>query len=102
MVCSIAAGLAKTRDRLSSRLDQMFAGKAIDQALLDEIETLLITSDFGMPVTEEVIQTLTKAMSRKSLKDAEAVREALKSTLVQMIEPSALPLPQATENRWSC
>ena len=89
-------GLAKTRDGLSSRLDQMFAmGKAIDQTLLDEIETLLITSDFGMPVTEEVIQTLTKAMSRKSLKDAEAVREALKSTLVQMIEPSALPLPQS-------
>ena len=89
-------GLAKTRDGLSSRLDQMFAvGKAIDQALLDEIETLLITSDFGMPVTEEVIQTLTKAMSRKSLKDAEAVREALKSTLVQMIEPSALPLPHS-------
>ena len=88
-------GLAKTRDGLSSRLDQMFAvGKAIDQTLLDEIETLLITSDFGMPVTEEVIQTLTKAMSRKSLKDAEAVREALKSTLIQMIEPSALPLPQ--------
>ena len=89
-------GLAKTRDGLSSRLDQMFAvGKAIDQTLLDEIETLLITSDFGIPVTEEVIQTLTKAMSRKSLKDAEAVREALKSTLVQMIEPSALPLPQS-------
>ena len=89
-------GLAKTRDGLSSRLDQMFAvGKAIDQALLDEIETLLITSDFGMPVTEEVIQTLTKAMSRKSLKDTEAVREALKSTLVQMIEPSAVPLPQS-------
>lgn len=88
-------GLAKTRDGLSSRLDQMFAvGKAIDQTLLDEIETLLITSDFGMPVTEEVIQALTKAMSRKALKDAEAVREALKSTLVQMIEPSALPLPQ--------
>ena len=89
-------GLAKTRDGLSSRLDQMFAvGKAIDQTLLDEIETLLITSDFGMPVTEEVIQTLTKAMSRKSLKDAEAVRDALKSTLINMIEPSALPLPQS-------
>ena len=89
-------GLAKTRDGLSSRLDQMFAvGKVIDQTLLDEIETLLITSDFGLPVTEEVIQALTKAMSRKALKDAEAVREALKSTLVQMIEPSALPLPQS-------
>ena len=88
-------GLAKTRDGLSSRLDQMFAaGRAIDQTLLDEIETLLITSDFGMSVTEEVVQALTKAMSRKSLKDAEAVREALKTTLVQMIEPSALPLPQ--------
>ena len=89
-------GLAKTRVGLSSRLDQIFAvGKAIDQTLLDEIETLLITSDFGMPVTEEVIQVLTKAMSRKSLKDAEAVRKALKSTLVQMIESSALPLPQS-------
>ena len=36
-------GLAKTRDGLSSRLDQMFAvGKAIDQTLLDEIETCLL------------------------------------------------------------
>jgi fused signal recognition particle receptor len=86
-------GLTKTREGLSSRLGQVFsAGKALDQSLIDEIETLLITSDFGMTVTQEVIHSLTRSMSRKTLKDAEAVREALKTSLVDMIAPSALPL----------
>jgi fused signal recognition particle receptor len=45
-----------------------------------------------MTVTQEVIHSLTRSMSRKTLKDAEAVREALKTSLVDMIAPSALPL----------
>ena len=86
-------GLTKTREGLSSRLGQVFSvGKALDQSLIDEIETLLITSDFGMTVTQEVIHSLTRSISRKTLKDAEAVREALKKSLVDMIAPSALPL----------
>lgn len=86
-------GLTKTREGLSSRLGQVFSvGKALDQSLIDEIETLLITSDFGMTVTQEVIHSLTRSMSRKTLKDAAAVREALKTSLVDMIAPSALPL----------
>ena len=86
-------GLTKTREGLSSRLGQVFSvGKALDQSLIDEIETLLITSDFGMTVTQEIIHSLTRSMSRKTLKDAEAVREALKTSLVDMIAPSALPL----------
>jgi fused signal recognition particle receptor len=86
-------GLTKTREGLSSRLGQVFSvGKALDQSLIDEIETLLITSDFGMTVTQEVIHSLTRSMSRKTLKDAEAVREALKTSLVDLIAPSALPL----------
>lgn len=86
-------GLSKTREGLSSRLGQVFSvGKSLDQSLIDEIETLLITSDFGMTVTQEVIRSLTRAMSRKALKDAEAVRETLKSALVEMIAPRAIPL----------
>jgi len=86
-------GLTKTREGLSSRLGEVFSvGKALDQSLIDEIETLLITSDFGMTVTQEVIHSLTRSMSRKTLRDAEAVRQALKASLVGMIAPSALPL----------
>ena len=86
-------GLTKTREGLSSRLGEVFSvGKALDQSLIDEIETLLITSDFGMTVTQEVIHSLTRSMSRKTLRDAEAVRQALKASLVDMIAPSALPL----------
>ena len=86
-------GLTKTREGLSSRLGEVFSvGKALDQSLIDEIETLLITSDFGMTVTQEIIHSLTRSMSRKTLRDAEAVRQALKASLVDMIAPSALPL----------
>ncbi len=51
--------------------------KTIDADLLEEIETLLITGDFGVEVTQEIIQDLTDRVSRKTLADSLALRAVL-------------------------
>ena len=45
-------GLARTRANLSNALgDLLSGGRQIDDELLEELETLLLTADVGVPVT---------------------------------------------------
>ena len=44
----LVAGLSKTRQGITTNISNLFLGKKqIDQELLDEIETLLLTADIG-------------------------------------------------------
>ena len=45
------AGLRKTRERLSSGLARLVRGRVLDEALLDELEETLYTSDLGVTGT---------------------------------------------------
>lgn len=86
-------GLSKTRTGLTKNLGRLFLGaKTIDAELLEEIETLLITGDFGVEVTNEIIEDLTDRVSRKALTDAMALREVLRDLLINILEPVAQPL----------
>ncbi len=86
-------GLSKTRSGLTKNLGRLFLGaKTIDADLLEEIETLLITGDFGVEVTQEIIQDLTDRVSRKTLTDSLALRAVLRDLLIAIVEPVAQPL----------
>ena len=86
-------GLTKTRSGLTKNLGRLFLGaKTIDADLLEEIETLLITGDFGVEVTQEIIQDLTDRVSRKTLTDSLALRAVLRDLLIAIVEPVAQPL----------
>jgi fused signal recognition particle receptor len=74
----------------------LFLGaKVIDQALLDSIETLLITSDFGVTVTRGVIDRLTQQVARKDLADALALKNALRDHLLALLKGTASELTLA-------
>lgn len=80
--------LKRTRNQLSENLASLFLGKKeIDDTLLEEIETRLLSADIGVEATQYVLQTLTQGISRKELKDPAAVYQALKTTLQNMITP---------------
>ena len=71
-------GLSKTRDGLAN----LFLGrKQIDQELLDELETLLLTADVGLELTQRLMNEVSARVSRKELGDSEAVRSALADQL---------------------
>ena len=51
----LKSGLSRTRGGLTSGLADLVLGKkAIDDEVLDEIETLLLTSDVGVEATQEI------------------------------------------------
>ena len=53
-------GLARTRSSLLGRVDALLGSHAsLDGEFLEELEEILITADFGMQATQELVQALT-------------------------------------------
>ncbi len=86
-------GLSRTRSGLTAGLADLTLGKkTIDEELLEEIETLLLTADVGVEATQRIIGDLTDRISRKELQDPEALYSALKDEMCQILTPCAVPL----------
>ncbi|HEY4582639.1 MAG TPA: signal recognition particle-docking protein FtsY [Lysobacter sp.] len=64
----------------------------LDDDLLDEIETALITADVGVTATTELVERLRKRMKSREFADANALLSALRADLLAMLEPVAKPL----------
>ncbi len=93
-------GLGKTRGNLADGLASLFSGrKSIDDDLLEEIENLLLTADVGVKATTEIIDSLTEKTEKRELKDAEALHQALKSHLRELLVPCATPLDLETDRK---
>ncbi|MFE8070164.1 signal recognition particle-docking protein FtsY [Marinobacteraceae bacterium S3BR75-40.1] len=89
----IRSGLGRTRSNLSEGLSNLFLGrKQIDDELLEDIETLLLTADVGVTATTEIIDTLTAKLERGELKDPQKLNEALREELRGILAPCSQPL----------
>jgi len=64
----------------------------LDDDLLDEIETALLTADVGVPATSALVEGLRKRMKAREFGDAQALLKALRAELIAMLAPVALPL----------
>ncbi|WP_369939185.1 signal recognition particle-docking protein FtsY [Xanthomonas medicagonis] len=64
----------------------------LDDDLLDEIETALITADVGIPATTALIESLRKRMKAREFADARALQQALRADLLEILQPVARPL----------
>ncbi|MCF7222749.1 signal recognition particle-docking protein FtsY [Marilutibacter chinensis] len=64
----------------------------LDDDLLDEIETALITADVGVTATTELVDDLRKRMKARQFADAGALLAALRGDLVELLQPVAMPL----------
>ncbi|WP_448678770.1 signal recognition particle-docking protein FtsY [Pseudomonas nicosulfuronedens] len=86
-------GLSKTSASLGEGMASLFLGKkAIDDDLLDEIETRLLTADVGVEATTTIVQNLIKRVARKELADSEALYKALQEELASLLRPVEQPL----------
>lgn len=86
-------GLSRTGKPLSDGLASLFLGKkTIDDEVLEDLETLLLTSDIGLDVTDKIISELTEKVSRKQLADPEALKSELHRLLHQQLVPVEQPL----------
>ena len=89
----IRAGLARTRSQLGEGLASVFMGaKHIDDDLFEELETQLLMADVGVEATAAIMAELTDAVSRKDLQDPQALYQALRQSLAELIRPCTAPL----------
>lgn len=89
----IKSGLSRTRSNLADGLANLFMGqKTIDDELLEDIETLLLTADIGVEATTQIIASITDKVERKQLSDPEALQQTLQQELVSLLADSSEPL----------
>ncbi|MFJ2359353.1 signal recognition particle-docking protein FtsY [Pseudomonas fluorescens] len=93
-------GLSKTSASIGEGMASLFLGrKTIDDDLLDELETRLLTADVGVEATTQIIQRLTQKVARKELADADALYKSLQAELAAMLKPVEQPLKIASQNK---
>ncbi len=89
----IRGGLSRTRTRLTRGVGNLFLGKkVIDDELLEDIESILLSSDVGVSATSAIIDELTDKVKRKELADPDALRKHLQSQLTDILKAVEAPL----------
>jgi fused signal recognition particle receptor len=93
-------GLSKTSASLGEGMASLFLGKkAIDDDMLDELETRLLTADVGVEATTSIVQSLTQKVARKQLTDSDALYKSLQAELTSMLKPVEAPLVIKSEHK---
>jgi fused signal recognition particle receptor len=78
--------LKKTKDAIFGQVDTLLKSFVkVDEALLDELEELLIMADTGAPTAAEIIERLRGRIRDEHINDGNRVKEVLKDILVEMI-----------------
>jgi len=64
----------------------------LDDDLLDELETTLITADVGVEASTTLVEDLRRRMHKREFADAGALLAALRESLIAMLRPVEKPL----------
>ena len=93
-------GLKRTRAVLNTGIGDLMRGrKQIDQELLDELETRLLTADVGVDATLRIIGDFTARVHRHELSDPAVLMSALKDELAEILRACERPVRVAAPGR---
>ena len=87
----LRAGLSRTSSRLSDGISGIFTGRKLDDAALEDLEDLLITSDLGVETAARLSAELARTRFDKEV-SADEIRTALAAQVTTILEPVATPL----------
>lgn len=91
-IARLRAKLNRGDSWLTYDLANLLPGRAIDAAILEDLETRLLTADVGIEATERILDDLRGKVARKELKDADALVRALRASMLEILAPCAQPL----------
>jgi fused signal recognition particle receptor len=77
---------------LTVDLAELVRGRAIDAAILDELETRLLGADVGVDATQYILDSLRQRVARSELANVDALIAALRTKVVEILAPCAQPL----------
>ena len=93
-------GLKRTRSGLTEGLANVFVGrKRLDDEMLEELETRLLSADMGIEAAQTVLDGLTEKLGRSELRDGSVVLEALQEEIAKVLQPVEQPLQIDTTQR---
>jgi fused signal recognition particle receptor len=91
--------LGKSRQSLGRGLGDLLLGdRKIDDDLLEEIETVLISSDVGMEATQTLVDEILDRAKRKELNDSRAVYRHLRQAMLDILKAHEQPLTIPASN----
>ena len=89
----LKSGLARTRAQFGKQLTNLFGGYGkIDEALYEELETILLSADVGLEATQFLLEDLRKRVRRDALTDSQQLQVALQDALMALLAPLEKPL----------
>jgi len=86
------ARLKKGLSKTSSNLTTLFVGAKIGDELYEELESALLVSDAGVTATQFLLGALKKKVKEDRLTEADQVRQALRTLLIELLRPLQKPL----------
>ena len=90
-------GLSKTREILTTDIDDLFMGnRKLDDDLLEKLEELLITSDIGVATAMDIMDIISKKASE--IEDAHSLKQVLKDEIAGIMGHMA-PTVQTTPEK---
>ncbi|MFY7779428.1 MAG: signal recognition particle-docking protein FtsY, partial [Elstera sp.] len=87
----LTRGLSKSSAKLTEGISAIFTKRKLDDAVLEELEELLIAADLGVKTAGDLIKHLRKTRFGKDVSDQE-VREVFAEEIARILEPVAKPL----------
>jgi fused signal recognition particle receptor len=94
----LQSGLSRTSEKLVGGIAALFVKKKLDDATLQELEDLLITSDLGVATASKLTANLAREKFDKEVTNEE-VREAFAADITEILTPVAKPLELNPLNR---
>ena len=92
----LKAGLARTRAQFGGKLKSIFSRGKVDDELLEELESLLLTSDVGMEATQHLLEELKARVKQEGIETPEGIQKALSDALHELLLPLEQPLDIST------
>jgi fused signal recognition particle receptor len=78
--------VSKTRSELSARVEQILTGdRPVDQELLKQLESALLSADIGVRTTKEILAALREQVNQHKLEGSDTLRRELKSQVLKIL-----------------
>ena len=91
-------GLAPTRTSFVSKIGNLFASKKeIDEALIKELEEMLLTSDVGSATSQKLLDAIRGALDKNELSDPDAAWALLRDAVGEILTTEAKPIDVTTD-----
>lgn len=84
-------GLAKTKESVFQKLSRVVVGKSkVDDNILDELESVLITSDVGVDTTLKIIDRIQTRVARDKFINAQELDTILKEEIAALLSENSV------------